>query len=205
MKNSITRTVAAFCLASACLGAATPQQTPHTWAKYDLELPIGQTMEGSIDTSAEDTTATTDVAPLEKRRQVGICEALIVAAACISIKNEIVSTVSYLANVIDDLSNRRSCGTFTGSVGSIAFRYYANGKNCDTTAEQKTIAGAIEHHLKTKDDSQVCGMDCLDLTHGGTWDGFLLIGPVDHFDASVYCGPTLDFGKCSSGGKKDFN
>ena len=200
MNNIIARFITTFCLASACLGAATPSMQPERWARYDLEVPIGESVTSEVVITQDNST---DFA-LEKRRQVGVCEAIIVTASCIAIKNELKSYVLYMANVIKDLSNQRSCGTFTSQVGNVKFRYHANGKNCDTTAEQATIAGAIENHLK-KNGGRLCATECLDLTHGGTWDGFLLIGPSNSFEANRYCGPTLNFGQCTSGGKKDFN
>ena len=74
---------------------------------------------------------------------------------------------------------------FTGSLGGFECRYQVIGGNCDTTAELETISGAIEHHLKTVENGQLCSTDCLDLTHGGTWNGFLLIGPETTLNASI--------------------
>jgi hypothetical protein len=111
---------------------------------------------------------------------------------------------STVATEIKDLSNQRSCATFTGQTDGVTYRYHANGKNCDTTAEQVTIAGAIEHHIKHVDGGKLYGTECLDLTHGGTWDGFLLIGPTYGFDSKMYYGPKLNFGSCNSRGKNDY-
>ncbi|CZT20862.1 uncharacterized protein RCC_06722 [Ramularia collo-cygni] len=105
---------------------------------------------------------------------------------------------------IKDVTNERSCGIFRGAYNDVAYRYTATGTHCDTTAEQATIGGAIEHHIKEIDGGKVCGMECLNLSHGGTWSGYLLIGPRSSFDNSVYCGPTLSFNHCDSGGKNDF-
>lgn len=73
----------------------------------------------------------------------------------------------------------------------ISWVYYATGRNCDTTAEASTIQGAIKHHLQTTDGSKLCGTECLDLTHSGTWSGYLLIGPTSSFKSTTYCGPVL--------------
>ena len=199
MRKLITKIIATFCLASTCLGATTLIREPHSWAKYDLEVLSGQPITSNTQASHSNVTDVT----LEKRRRIGVCEALIVGAACVTLKNEAVDIYNYLANVIKDLSHERSCGTFTDTIGPIKFKYRANGKHCDTTAEEGTIAGAIENHIERR-GGQVCGMECLDLTHGGTWDGFLLVGPTGNFDSSMYCGPSLDFDQCTSGGKKDF-
>lgn len=80
----------------------------------------------------------------------------------------------------------------------------STGRHCDTTAEQETIAGAIEHHIKNN-GHKICGTQCLELTHGGTWHGYLLIGPASNFDHKAYCGPKVSFKHCDSGGKGDMN
>jgi hypothetical protein len=47
------------------------------------------------------------------------------------------------------------------------------------------------HHLKGQNGGKLCRTECLDLTQGGSWDGYLLIGPASHFDENMYCGPKL--------------
>lgn len=59
------------------------------------------------------------------------------------------------------------------------------------------------HYFKNQNSGKLCRTECLDLTHGGTWDGYLLIGPASHFDSNMYCGPKLPFKHCDSGGKED--
>jgi hypothetical protein len=105
--------------------------------------------------------------------------------------------------MIYDASQGNSCGTFTGTVDGFRYRYRATGNNCDTTAQRKTIDGAIKRHLDAAND-QVCGTECWDMSHGGTWDGYLAIGQASVFDDSVYCGPSLSFSKCTNGGGKDW-
>jgi hypothetical protein len=165
------------------------QVFPDKWVQYDLNVPIG----GNSSSTG-----------LERRQNVNICQAIATAASCIVIGNNMYQVGAWLSGVIKDASNRRSCGTFSGSGYGLSYRYQANGKNCDTTAEQATIAGVIEHHIKSVGNGAVCNTECLDLTHDGSWDGFLLIGPSNNFDSSIYCGPSLSFGQCSNGGKNDF-
>jgi len=166
------------------------QVFPDKWVQYNLDIPIG---------------ANSSSTELQRRQQVNVCQAIATAASCVVIGTNMYNLVAYLGGVIKDASNRRSCGTFSGTSYGISYRYQANGKNCDTTAEQATISGAIEHHLKSVGNGAVCNTECLDLTHDGAWDGFLLIGPSNNFDSSIYCGPSLSFGQCSNGGKQDFN
>ncbi|EME40036.1 hypothetical protein DOTSEDRAFT_74790 [Dothistroma septosporum NZE10] len=172
------------------------QPQPSRWMLYDLEMPFGPLNQSEIMETS-----------IERRTQVTACERVAAfAASCFVIGNSLKPIVTYLGNVIINARDQRSCGTFTGAVSGVTFRYQANGKNCDTTAEEATIQGAIAYHLSTVDNGQLCATECLDLTHGGTWDGYLLIGPTNSFDSSAYCGPQLTkdmFSKCSSGGKKD--
>lgn len=62
-------------------------------------------------------------------------------------------------------------------------------KSCDTFAVQATISRAIEHRVR--ESGLPLATECLDLTKGNTWNGFLLIGPSNDFDANMYCGPEL--------------
>lgn len=37
--------------------------------------------------------------------------------------------------------------------------------------------------------------------YDSSFEGYLKIGPSDGFDDGKYCGPELDFGKCTKGGE----
>jgi hypothetical protein len=185
-------------LLSTC-SAASIISPPDRWIRYDLEVPADMTPDVSI--SKVDTADDS----LVKRQQVKVCQALGAAASCIGMGDSVHQICDGIARKIKDLSNERDCGTVAGSIGSVTYRYHSEGQNCDTTAAQYTIAGAIEYHIKHVNNVKLCQTECLDLTHGGTWNGYLLIGPSNGFDSSKYCGPKLGFGNCDAGGKKDFN
>lgn len=185
-------------LLSTC-SAANIISPPDRWIRYDLEVPADMTPDVSIAEVNGTETA------LVKRKQVKVCQALGRAASCIGMESGVHRICDSIATRIKDLSNAHDCVTVTGSISGVSYRYYANGANCDTTAERSTIAGAIEHHIKHVNGAKLCQTECLDLTHGGTWNGYLLIGPTNGFDSSKYCGPNLGFGSCDAGGKKDFN
>ncbi|CAG7562050.1 unnamed protein product [Fusarium equiseti] len=131
-------------------------------------------------------------AALEKRRNVDICQFIATTAACTVIADNGIRLVKAIARPKISLTKR------------ILISLLAAGGDCDTIAEEKTIAGALEDHLKQYGDP-LCETRCLNLTHGGTWNGYLLIGPADDFDSSAYCGPKLDFDHCTSGGKYDWD
>lgn len=136
---------------------------PERWILYDLEQPFGPLIaSNSTELSVERYVATQCCSGLSnrlrtyRRTTVTVCERIItVAAGCAVSINAIKDFSKWVAGVISDASKQRSCGTFSGSMGGISYRYQANGKNCDTTAEEKTIEGAILHHIKTTDGSNV--------------------------------------------------
>lgn len=76
--------------------------------------------------------------------------------------------------------------------------------DCSTTAQKEVIGDAIEKHLKNTDNGNLCGTECLHFTHGGTWNGYLLIGPYGYFDDKKECGANLDYKQCTNGVKNDF-
>ncbi|KAJ7094094.1 hypothetical protein C8R44DRAFT_749616 [Mycena epipterygia] len=65
----------------------------------------------------------------------------------------------------------------TGFHFHLRWRYTATGSNCDTTAQLTTIRGAIDAFLKESVEGQ-CRNVCLQMTHGGTWIGYLSVSPV---------------------------
>ncbi|KAK2674377.1 hypothetical protein RAB80_009361 [Fusarium oxysporum f. sp. vasinfectum] len=145
---------------------------------------------------------------LEKRRHVTVCERIItITSHCVIIGGAIKDGILQISAAIKHASNVKTCSTFIGHAGpnsNLFYRYRSTGRHCDTTAEQETIAGAIEHHIKNH-GHKLCGTQCLELTHGGTWHGYLLIGPASNFDHKAYCGPEVSFKHCDSGGKGDIN
>lgn len=168
------------------------QLTAERWIQYDLTP------------SKELGNTTTNDNSLTIREDVTVCERAIAAVAgCVVITNILITWVTTVGSSIKSLSDQGSCGVSSGALDGISWVYYSSGSNCDTTAEAATIQGALEQHLKSVDGSSLCYNECLDLTHSGTWNGWLLIGPTATFDSSLYCGPTLSFTSCTSGGKND--
>ncbi|KAF7906842.1 hypothetical protein EAF00_001120 [Botryotinia globosa] len=163
------------------------QPMPERWIRYDL-TPVNTTSDTS----------------LVSRTNVKVCEQILrITAQCLTVVSIVVTLSETVGAAIKSLSDAGSCGKSYGSLDGVSWVYYATGSNCDTTAEVKTIQGAIKQHLTTTDGNSLCSTECLDLTHSGTWSGFLLIGPTNSFDSTMYCGPSLSFGSCTSGGKND--
>ncbi|KAF7893485.1 uncharacterized protein EAF02_001023 [Botrytis sinoallii] len=114
------------------------------------------------------------------------------------------TSLYYSTNIrtaINFISGAGRCSKSYGSLDGVSWVYYATGRNCDTAAEAKTIQKAIKHQLTN--GNSPCSTECLDLTRSGAWSGFLLIGPTNSFDGTMYCGPSLSIGSCTSGGKND--
>ncbi|EMR89157.1 hypothetical protein BcDW1_2167 [Botrytis cinerea BcDW1] len=119
-----------------------------------------------------------------------------------AIVNSLGTWAATVTSSIKVLSNQGSCTTSSGSLDGISWVYHASGRNCVTKSEAYLIQRAIKHHLET-DDGGLCATECLDLTDSGAWNGYLLAGPTSNFDSSMYCGPTISFETCTSGGKND--
>jgi hypothetical protein len=141
---------------------------------------------------------------LTKRKQVKVCQALGAPAICQRVENTVNAFSDGIARRAKALSGEHDCSVTSGRISGVTYYYHAEGGDCSTTAQEVTIAGAIEHHIKNINGGKLCQTECLNLSHGGTWNGYLLIGPTNGFDSSKYCGPKLGFGKCDSGGKKNF-
>ncbi|KAI9644128.1 hypothetical protein NHQ30_007481 [Ciborinia camelliae] len=110
-----------------------------------------------------------------------------------------------IASSIKALSEDRKCGKIYDSLGGASWVYYATGKDCDTAAGAKIIKRAMKHSLET--NGEPCHMECFDLTQYSNertafWDGFLLYGPTDGFNSSIYCGPKIPF-LSTCGGKNE--
>ncbi|KAF5707065.1 amino acid transporter AAT family [Fusarium globosum] len=93
---------------------------------------------------------------LEKRRNVRVCERILaITSHCVVIGKALKDGILQISSAIKHASNVETCTTFTGRAGpggNLFYRYHgtfqSNGRHCDTTAEQETIAGAIERHIK---------------------------------------------------------
>ncbi|KAI9372252.1 hypothetical protein BJX61DRAFT_534106 [Aspergillus egyptiacus] len=133
-----------------------------------------------------------------------LCERILTAtASCVVITNFAIYMAKSLASTIKELSDQGSCNSMRGTYESLSWVYHSSGRNCDTTAQHDTIAGAIKKYLDEADGNTLCGTECLRMDHGGTWDGWLKIGPTANFKSDAYCGPSLSFSSCLSGGNND--
>lgn len=100
-------------------------------------------------------------------------------------------------------SNARDCSAEEFHNEKYQYAVRAKG-NCHTTAQRATIEGAIDHYVDEKLPDSVCGVQCMKLTHGGDWEGYVVFG------AGTYnwekwldmCASVGKLGHCEKGGKK---
>ena len=102
---------------------------------------------------------------------MNVCRAIIVAQACLGILDHLVDYSRALGAAIKSLSDQHSCRYMTGTFDNVKWSFHATGQHCDTTAQEKTIAGAIAKYIRNAEHGKICGTQCLRLNHGGTWDG----------------------------------
>lgn len=117
---------------------------------------------------------------LQRRLDIHECTTWVSGAgACVNAVWDGLVAVWDIAYLIKQSATAKSCAEIHGQMGGLWYRYWAAGGDCGTTAEQKTIAGAIHEALKRMDGEWTCNVYCITMTHGGTWTGTLLIGPSE--------------------------
>ncbi|MCJ1467775.1 hypothetical protein MMC07_006400 [Pseudocyphellaria aurata] len=141
---------------------------------------------------------------LEKRRHIDICTASNArAGVCVAVGALTTQIALGIAGLLKSDSNAHDCTEHSAHIdNSVHWKVYAVGRNCDTTAQLNTIQGAVTKYIEEQ-GSNVCGVHCLKLSHGGTWQGFVTIAPVGADLDGYYCGTYNSFGNCISGGKED--
>ncbi|KAK6984217.1 hypothetical protein R3P38DRAFT_3106204 [Favolaschia claudopus] len=177
-------------------GAFGGKQQAHTLVHMDITdgVPTGAPVLGFL------TSNSTDMAG---RRNMDYCIANAAQSGnCIAIAGVLATIGSAIASSLKSDSDNGDCKAHTGSVDDVSWEVYATGQNCDTTAQLKTIAGAIDVYLRAQNKS-VCGVHCIRLTHGGTYSGYVTLAAPGFNPDTFYCGSTYTFGQCGSGGGSD--
>jgi len=110
---------------------------------------------------------------------------------------------NHIAQAIKGDSDNRDCGEKHGQEdGGLTWSFLATGSECTTTAEIKTILGAVDNYLKNKVDGSSTSW-CIRMTHGDDkWDGFLALSSQPGADANRCT--NLQYGACDNvGGSAD--
>lgn len=126
------------------------------------------------------------------------------AGVCIAVTSFLLTLALGIASQVKSDSKANDCTEHTGAIDGVHWSVYAEGRNCDTTAQLDTIAGAIAVYLR-KQNSSVCGTHCIRMDHGGTWNGYVTLAPAGQNIDNFYCGRAYTFGQCGSGGNGDIN
>jgi hypothetical protein len=130
-----------------------------------------------------------NVTGFEKRRKIDVVVAVATVvgstASVVIAANAGTDIYEYIAQKINDKSNRNSCTLTYGSYEGYAFQATTTGSNCDTTAIYQTILNAVEDCAnKLQNARSVRG--CCKFSHGGTWTGHLrLTADPDQFPATT--------------------
>ncbi|KAI5961835.1 uncharacterized protein KGF55_003806 [Candida pseudojiufengensis] len=115
---------------------------------------------------------------LVKRLSIHDCTTWVKGAGrCVNAIWDLGNDVWNISFKIRQLMTAKQCSEIHGQMGGVYYRYWSIGGDCGSTAEQKTIAGAIMAAVHKNDGDWLCNIYCITMTHGGTWQGTLLIGP----------------------------
>ena len=135
---------------------------------------------------------------LEKRVDIHACVAWVTGfSQCLEMNNGFFTDIWEIAACMKRRAGWNDCNLHCGQIGSVHYKYWNAGGDCDTTAQVKTIAGAIDAVFKNESGKWLCNTYCITMRHGGTWTGHLKISPI-----SVCAGgcPQYDILRCYDAG-----
>ncbi|KAJ5813592.1 uncharacterized protein N7503_000342 [Penicillium pulvis] len=152
-------------------------------------IPIGLKKERSVALTDSTDAAETAINWKVVRGGLKVTRDVIVVAAGAT------SAIAAVVVWIQSDSSKNTCSPISGSGQSdngqqkYNFKYWVTttGKNCDTTAQTKTVSAALDDAW---DDVHKRNYDyaCLDFSHGGTWHGHLAMATVDSgVDVNTMC------------------
>ncbi|KAI4656308.1 hypothetical protein J4E93_001027 [Alternaria ventricosa] len=115
---------------------------------------------------------------LAKRLSIEEQVAILGAGAVVALNVNAIAT--YVSNLMKAQSDANTCGVISGTVDGVNYQYHAatTGKNCDTTAEVKTMKDAVSRGLEFMSTHNI-NQACFNMQHGGTWRGLLQLASGD--------------------------
>ncbi|CCF58605.1 hypothetical protein KAFR_0F00115 [Kazachstania africana CBS 2517] len=148
-----------------------------------------------------------DSVALEKRTDVKDCLNTVWKGATWAVNNiekitQWIRQLKVLADEINDYSIKKQCGLMIGTSGEMKYAYSTTSKNCDTTAEKDTIQGALDKAFEKYIVNNLNAVWCMELSHGGSWKGYALVGHGESWPSYIWCG-SGNKNTCASGGKND--
>ncbi|CAN9092445.1 unnamed protein product [Alternaria alternata] len=126
---------------------------------------------------------------LDKRLTIEEQVAILGAGSMVALNVNAIAT--YVSNLMKAQSEANTCGVISGTVDGVNYQYHAatTGKNCDTTAETKTMNDAVARALEFMQTHNI-NQACFNMQHGGTWRGLLQLATSSD--------RTIINGKCDS-------
>lgn len=114
---------------------------------------------------------------LSERLQIQVCGATIELAfdRFLAMGAFGLSLATGIANLVFANSDDRSRTAKEFHDPDYQYAAMAEG-NCHTTAQRNTIQGAIDHYIDKEIPKSACGVQCMNLTHGGNWEGEVVFG-----------------------------
>ncbi|KAI4703749.1 hypothetical protein J4E89_009718 [Alternaria sp. Ai002NY15] len=124
---------------------------------------------------SEETQSSDDLA---KRLTIEEQVAILGAGSMVALNVNAIAT--YVSNLMKAQSEANTCGVISGTVDGVNYQYHAatTGKNCDTTAEVKTMKDAVTRGLEFMTNNNI-NQACFNMQHGGTWRGLLQLASGD--------------------------
>ncbi|KAI4700516.1 hypothetical protein J4E81_003477 [Alternaria sp. BMP 2799] len=115
---------------------------------------------------------------LAKRLTIEEQVAILGAGSMVALNVNAIAT--YVSNLMKAQSEANTCGVISGTVDGVNYQYHAatTGKNCDTTAEVKTMKDAVTRGLDFMTNNNI-NQACFNMQHGGTWRGLLQLASGD--------------------------
>ncbi|CCF58139.1 hypothetical protein KAFR_0D04920 [Kazachstania africana CBS 2517] len=116
---------------------------------------------------------------LFKRRNVDICwKKLFTDSVCTAVTNYATEAVTNIAHAVYVRAHAGTCGVSEGSSAGVYYKYWASSGHCASTVEEKTIDGAVQWGFdEWVTNGSMCATYTLSLSHGGSWLGYLVLGP----------------------------
>ncbi|KAI0975625.1 hypothetical protein F4678DRAFT_275886 [Xylaria arbuscula] len=100
--------------------------------------------------------------------------------ACLDIGDDSANIARNIGSQLFADAAANDCTLHTGSIDNLFYEVYATttGGDCSSTAQVDTIEGGLNNAIGTvfgPTDAQLCGSQCIKVSHGGTWTGWVSI------------------------------
>jgi len=143
---------------------------------------------------------------LVPRKQIQVCGKTINTPSydrCLATTSFIGTVALGIAQLVGTKSDKNDCQP--EEYHNDKYQYAVRSKGvCQTKASLETIQGAIDRYVDKELDDSICAVQCMKLTRGGDWEGYVVFG-AGEYDWEMWldrCATVGKLGQCQSGGKK---